>query len=502
METHSGEPTANEELLDELLGAFLLAYDAGENPDRKALLDSHPELAEQLSSFFRLQDKLHGVTGSARPARPAFPAWAPGFNVIFPGDSQNGASSNTVALASASIGDFTEPYLRAVSASTESSTSTPAPATTVPFGDFTLMELIGRGGMGLVYKARQSSLNRIVALKMIVAGPVASAEDVALLRKEAEAAAHLAHPNIVPIHEVGEHRGYHYFAMQFIEGGDLARQLDTYHANRRSAMELLATVSRAVHYAHQQGVLHRDLKPSNILIDCDGRPLVTDFGLSSRLEIDADGSSLSIEPVGTPAYMAPEQFSGHRDALTPAADVYAIGAVMYALLAGRAPFRGDSVRQIALEVKHKLPDPPTAAFRGASLDLDTICLKCLQKDPQKRYASTLEIAEELERWLACKPILSRPVGPAAKLWRWCGRNPLAARLAATAALLVVIGLAGFAYCMQVIRRANVSTDAAVHRVEALSLQTRAMVDSVYSKFVEDWVATQPRMQKTQRDLLT
>lgn len=318
-------------------------------------------------------------------------------------------------------------------------------------GDYELLEEIGRGGMGVIYRARQVSLDRFVAVKTVLTGPLASRDFVERFRTEAHAAAVLDHRNIVPIYEVGQHLGQPFYSMRLVPGRNLAQELSATGAMPpRRAAELLATVAHAVHYAHQRGVLHRDLKPANILLDADGGPQVTDFGLAKLLEQD-DGLTLTQAALGTPNYMAPEQADGDGNAPTTAADVYSLGAVLFELLTGQKLFGGSSPLTTISRAREQEPPRPSDLSRGVPRDLDTICWKCLEKEPRRRYASALALAEDLERWLKGEPIQARQVGRVERLGLWCRRKPALATMAG-AALLAVILVSGLAAWRVIVAR--------------------------------------------------
>jgi serine/threonine protein kinase len=274
------------------------------------------------------------------------------------------------------------------------------------FGDYELLTEVARGGMGIVYKARQKALDRVVALKMILAGRLATPDDLGRFRTEAEAAARLSHPNIVTVYEVGELDGQHFFSMEFIEGTTLAQRLAGGPLPGRAAARYVRLIARAVHYAHQNGILHRDLKPSNILVDAADEPQVTDFGLAKRLGGDS-GQTRTGAVLGTPSYMAPEQAAGRIKDLGPWTDVYGLGAVFYELLTGRPPFRSDTPVDTVMHVIERDPVPPRLLNPKVDPDLQTICLKCLEKDPRRRYPTAEALAEDLQRYLNGEQISAR-----------------------------------------------------------------------------------------------
>jgi eukaryotic-like serine/threonine-protein kinase len=305
------------------------------------------------------------------------------------------------------------------------------------FGDYELLAEIARGGMGVVYKARQVTLNRVVAVKMILSGRLAGAEDVRRFHAEAEAAAHLKHPNIVAIHEVGEVRGQHYFSMEYVDGQILAQIVCDRPLAAARAAGYVQAVAEAIHYAHNQGILHRDLKPSNVLVDQDDRPRITDFGLAKRISGDS-ALTVSGAIVGTASYMPPEQASARGAGLSPASDVYSLGAMLYELVTGRPPFRAETPLETLRQVLDCVPVSPRALNPKLPRDLETICLKCLAKEPRQRYASAEDLAEELARFIRGEPIIARPVGPLTRLARWAARHPIAAGLVATTAVLLMV----------------------------------------------------------------
>ena len=301
--------------------------------------------------------------------------------------------------------------------------------------------LLGRGGMGVVYKARHRRLNRLVALKMLIAGAHAGPAERARFQREAEAVASLRHANIVAVYDVGDHEGCPYFTMELLEGGSLAQALAGTPQPARQAAALLITLAEAVQAAHQAGIVHRDLKPANILLTAEGTPKVADFGLARHFEGEP-ALTLSGARIGTPSYMAPEQVIGKAGTIGPAADIYALGALLYEMLTGRPPFRGETAAETERQVIHDEPVSPSRLNTKVPRDLETICLKCLSKEPQRRYASAAALADDLRRFGEGRPIQARPVGWGERSWRWCRRNPTVAALLVTALALVGLAVGG------------------------------------------------------------
>jgi tetratricopeptide (TPR) repeat protein/tRNA A-37 threonylcarbamoyl transferase component Bud32 len=309
---------------------------------------------------------------------------------------------------------------------------------------YELLSELGRGGMGVVYKARQKSLNRLVALKMLLHTGHARPEDMARFHVEAEAIAHLQHPNIVQVFEIGEHEGCPFFSLEFVEGQSLSAKIDSTPQPPAEAARLVQQVAEAMDVAHRRGIIHRDLKPANILLTTEGQPKVTDFGLAKRFEDAGDGPTREGAIMGTPSYMAPEQAAGKTREVGPAGDIYSLGAILYDMLTGRPPFRGTTLLDTLQQVQRVEPVPPVRLQDRVPRDLDTICLKCLEKDPKKRYTSAGALAEDLRRFLAGEPILARPTPTWERAWKWARRRPALAALTAVS-VLAVVGVLSLAF---------------------------------------------------------
>jgi serine/threonine protein kinase/lipoprotein NlpI len=399
----NGKTPAPDGLLDDVVVAYLEAVESGQAPDAQDWLSRYPELASELAGFFADQAKVSRWTAPLRAT--VRPVYAP---VADPN------STGPYDLC---------PWL---------------PPMVGHFGDYVLLGEIARGGMGIIYRARQVSLNRIVAVKMVIAGPLASQADVQRFHNEALAAAHLDHPNIVPIYEVGQCEGQRFYSMKLMEGGSLLDRVGKLSGRPRAAAALIAKVAHAVHHAHQRGILHRDLKPANVLLDEAGEPHVSDFGLAKRME---EGTHSGVV-VGTPSYMAPEQAAGQHS-LTTAADVYSLGAILYALLTGGPPFHGKTRLETLQQVAEQAPVRPRALSPLVDRDLEVICLKCLDKSPAQRYPSALALAEDLQRYLAGEPIQARPTRIWTRGLKWAKRRPALAALVAASLTTVLSLITGY-----------------------------------------------------------
>ena len=351
------------------------------------------------------------------------------------------------------------------------------------FGDYELLEEIGRGGQGVVYRALQKSLNRTVALKVIGLGHWASDAHLKRFRREAEAAASLDHPGIVPIYEVGERDGSCYFSMKFIEGGQLDEVVRREPMPIRRTVELIAKVARTVHYAHDHNILHRDIKPGNILLDAKGEPHLTDFGLARLVESESSVTH-TLDVLGTPSYMAPEQAVGNNAAVSRATDVYGLGAVLYQLLTGHPPFAGGTTYETIKLLLDSEPRQPRLWNAKIDRDLSTICLKCLEKDPKRRYSSALALAEDLEHWLKHEPIQARHTGVFARGRKWVQRNPTSALLATS--LLALAAAVGWNIWKGELVRRPVTTGIAVLPFENLSDQKE---NAAFADGVQDDILT-------------
>jgi serine/threonine protein kinase len=437
------DPGTSEQRLTEVLAAYLEAIDAGWAPEQQAFLDRYPDLAPELQVFFQNQDQVAHLAHSLPPPMHAN------------GRGQSGSGSWNPAEA---------PTLP----QTDSAPSTDLHLENVRnFDNYEILEEVSRGGMGIVFKARQRGLGRLVALKMILAGQHASPIEIQRFLHESENASLLDHPNIVPVYTVGEFHGQRYFTMKLIEGGNLNEHLPRLSQDLKAGVRVLVTAARAVHYAHQRGVLHRDLKPANVLLDKNDQPHITDFGLAKRIPVranldgpnieagyvapeqiaqrdgrlttldeDSPGQATTLSAIaGTPSYMPPEQAGPQRGGLTTAADVYSLGAILYKMLTGQPPFRGDSWQATLEQVRENQPPSPSSLKPRVSRDLEAICLKCLCKRPEGRYASAQALAEDLERWTKGQPVEARPRS-------WPSR--LAWTLYRHAVLCVFMAIAGFA----------------------------------------------------------
>lgn len=435
-----------DEKLDRILAEYVVSEESGQPINRQQLLDDHPEYALRLREFFADRDRFKQF---ARPLKT---------NVLG---------------------------------------RTELPATIKYFGDYELLEVIAAGGMGVVYKARQTTLNRIVAIKMVLAGQLASESDIQRFVEEAATAARLKHRGIVPIHEVGQHNGQHYFSMDLIEGENLADRYRDQRASHAEAAQLVKSIAGILSYAHGQGTIHRDIKPSNILVDSDDQVHITDFGLATRVEGDHELTRTG-QVLGTPSYMAPEQATARHQLVGPASDIYSLGAILYELLTGRPPFRAETAVETIQQVIGCEPVSPRRLDPSVPMDLATICLKCLQKEPRQRYASADLLADDLGRFLADEPIIARPIGRMERAWRWCRRESRVAGLIAAIALSLLIGSCVSTYFAFQANQTALAEKAQRDRAERGEQQARTTLkkNALLSLSVQQLEQTKSAIEKT------
>jgi tetratricopeptide (TPR) repeat protein len=487
MTPHPSDDAPRQQPPDEvevLAARFLAQLQAGENPERQALARAHPHLAPRLERRLALAEMVYRVGLGQPDDRPSVA------ETLQPSGPLAGLPPTMTAPAEAAGPAGRAEHLP----------------------DYELLGQLGHGGMGVVYKARQISLNRIVALKMIRAGAHASPDLLARFHIEAEALASLQHPNIVQVYEVGAHDGCPYMAMEFLDGGGLDGQLAGRPQPPRAAAELVLTLARAMHCAHARGIVHRDLKPANILLAFSGRsqsgaaptplcerllnqcvPKITDFGLAKRLA-EGKGQTSTGAILGTPSYMAPEQAWGRVHDIGPATDVYALGAILYEMLTGQPPFRGESGMDTLKRVVSEEAPAPSRLCPKLPRDLETICLKCLEKEPARRYATAEDLADDLRRFLAGEPIAARPVGVGERAWKWARRRPAWATLigVTVAALLGIAGSFLWSYTRVLGER-----DRARHSLQV----ARTAIDDLYTKMASERLFDEPQLDPLCQELL-
>ena len=471
------------EQLDAAIAEYIQLVEAGNAPDARSFLERHGDVRGALESFLADYGQMRAATGSGPSAPPSV-----------------NASRNTASLSaedtprSRLIDGAPAPIAPVTVADTSAVDPSPPRPLELPrqFGDYELLELIAQGGMGVVYKARQCRLGRTVAIKMILAGQLASDEEVQRFFREARAAGGLDHPAIVPVYEVGRCDGQHFFSMGFVDGGSLADEVRDGPVDQQRAVRHVLAISEAVAYAHEHGVIHRDIKPGNVLIDKDGKLRITDFGLAARTA-ETVGATVTGTILGTPAYMPPEQASGLIENVGPLSDVYSIGAVLYCLLTGRPPFQAPHPVETLRQVIDQEPVPPRQLNVAISADVETICLKCLEKDASQRYGSARELAEDLTRYLNHHPILARPVSRLTRTAKLVRRHRVVSVLVAVVAVSLLLS-AGISTWFAV--EADVRADAEFQARQELGIKEAeaSRLAAEKSDLVEQQSATITRLE--------
>ncbi len=428
LESPHNDPPADidrDERVDQIIADYLSAQARGEAPEPDELMAEHPDLADSLRSFFANDDAMRKVAGSPDESAEDLPTIPPS-----PGNEDPATLPPANAIQDTATIPPTEPRTASPEVSLDH----------VQVPGYEILSELGRGGMGVVYKARHVKLNRVVALKMILSGGHASSEDIARFLAEAEAVATFTHPNIVQVYEVSHHNNLPFMALEFVSGGTLEDRLKGGPFRPKTAARLMEQIAHGMNAAHQAGIVHRDLKPANVLVTKDGVPKVTDFGLAKKVEGGA-GLTATDAIMGTPSYMAPEQAAGDGKRVGPAADVYALGAILYRCLTGRPPFQAGTPLDTILQVVSEEPMSPSQINSKVPKDLETICLKCLNKDPLKRYASAEAFGDDLRRYLNDEPISARPVSRTERMVKWARRNTAVAASLLAVFLVLVLGVA-------------------------------------------------------------
>ncbi|HMF13418.1 MAG TPA: serine/threonine-protein kinase, partial [Gemmataceae bacterium] len=473
----SPRPPADE--IETLAAEFLAQLQAGEKPDREALVLGHPHLGERLRRRLALAEMIVrvGLAPDPSPTR------------------SEASGTESGSLPEPSVGQPTTVADKEGASDWRSPYSSPS--------GYEILRELGHGGMGVVYEARQKSLSRVVAIKMIRAGVYASPDLLARFHVEAEALASLQHPNIVQVYEVGEHDGCPYMVMEYLDGDSLARVLSVHSQSPRAAAELVETLANAMHAAHQRGIVHRDLKPANVFVcrlaeaTCGHRLSaalkITDFGLAKRLAGD-DAQTVTGTILGTPSYMAPEQASGRIHGIGPTADVYSLGSILYEMLTGQPPFRGETGVETIQKVMFEEPQAPSRLRSDVPRDLETICLKCLEKESSKRYATAAEFADDLRRFLDGKPIAARPAGVAERVVKWAKRRPEWAVLVGVIILAVSLLIGSFAWSYA---RVLGERDRARNSLQV----ARKSIDDLYTKMAAERLFDEPQLDPLCQELL-